>query len=82
MNVSGCAAIGVLMVLIAEVRTAEVRTADPLVRPSLGTGVLGGFTTFSTYAVDTQRLLDTGRAGLALGYLAATMAGALGNIGP
>ncbi|ADP82221.1 fluoride efflux transporter CrcB [Pseudofrankia inefficax] len=74
-NVSGCAAIGVLMVLIA-----EVRTAHPLVRPFLGTGILGGFTTFSTYAVDTQRLLDAGRAGLALGYLAATMAGALGAV--
>ncbi|MBL7489366.1 fluoride efflux transporter CrcB [Frankia sp. AgB1.9] len=74
-NVSGCAAIGVLMVLIA-----EVRTAHPLVRPFLGTGVLGGFTTFSTYAVDTQRLLDTDRPGLALGYLAATMAGALGAV--
>ncbi|MCK9894203.1 fluoride efflux transporter CrcB [Frankia sp. AgB32] len=74
-NVCGCAAIGVLMVLIA-----EMRTAHPLVRPFLGTGILGGFTTFSTYAVDAERLLDAGRAGLALAYLAGTMLGALGAV--
>jgi CrcB protein len=74
-NTAGCAAIGVLMVLIA-----EVRTAHPLVRPFLGTGMLGGFTTFSTYAVDTQRLVDSGRAGLALAYLTLTVLGALGAV--
>ena len=50
-NVVGCALMGVLMVLVTE-RFA----APPLVRPFLGTGVLGGFTTFSTYAVDADRL--------------------------
>jgi CrcB protein len=74
-NTAGCAAIGVLMVLIA-----EVRTAHPLVRPFLGTGMLGGFTTFSTYAVDGQRLVDGGRAGLALAYLTLTVLGALGAV--
>jgi CrcB protein len=51
-NVSGCLLIGVLLVVIT-----EVRTVHPLGRPFLGTGVLGGFTTFSTFAVDTERLL-------------------------
>jgi CrcB protein len=51
-NVVGCALMGVLMVLVTE-RFA----APPLVRPFLGTGVLGGFTTFSTYAVDADRLI-------------------------
>ncbi|CAO5187454.1 Fluoride-specific ion channel FluC 2 [Frankia sp. AiPs1] len=74
-NVIGCAAISVLMVLIV-----ERRTAHPLVRPFLGTGVLGGFTTFSTYAVDAQRLVDGGRAGLALAYLTLTVIGALGAV--
>ncbi len=75
MNTAGCAAIGLLMVVIT-----EVRAVHPLVRPFLGTGVLGGFTTFSTYAVDAERLLDTGRAGLALAYLALTVTLALGAV--
>ncbi|AEH08378.1 MULTISPECIES: fluoride efflux transporter CrcB [Protofrankia] len=74
-NTAGCAAIGLLMVVIT-----EVRAVHPLVRPFLGTGVLGGFTTFSTYAVDAERLLDTGRAGLALAYLALTVTLALGAV--
>ncbi|MET9732102.1 fluoride efflux transporter CrcB [Streptomyces sp. NPDC006458] len=71
-NVSGCAVIGVFMVLVT-----EARTVHRLVRPFFGTGVLGGFTTFSTYAVDIQRLLDHGRPGTALAYLAATLLAAL-----
>ncbi|MEU5364203.1 fluoride efflux transporter CrcB [Streptomyces sp. NPDC005925] len=66
-NIAGCALIGVLMVAVT-----ELRAPHRLVRPFLGTGVLGGFTTFSTYAVDIQRLLDTGRGTTALAYLAAT----------
>ncbi len=66
-NVAGCAAVGVLMVIVT-----EVRTAHPLVRPFLGTGVLGGFTTFSTYAVDVRDLLEDGRAAAGLACLAAT----------
>lgn len=47
-NVLGCALIGVLMVLVAD--------AHPLVRPFLGVGVLGGFTTFSAYAIEFTRV--------------------------
>ena len=43
-----------------------------LLRPFVGTGVLGGFTTFSTYAVDLQRLLAGGHAWTAVAYLVAT----------
>jgi CrcB protein len=71
-NVTGCTLMGVLMVLIT-----ERITAHPLVRPFLGTGVLGGYTTFSTYAVDAQHLFDGGRAGIALLYLAGTLVAAL-----
>jgi CrcB protein len=38
------------------------------VRLFLGTGVLGGFTTYSTLADDTARLLDVGRWGAGSGY--------------
>ncbi|MBO1414442.1 fluoride efflux transporter CrcB [Streptomyces sp. FH025] len=71
-NALGCAVIGVFLTLIT-----EVRAAHPLVRPFFGTGVLGGFTTFSTYAVDVQRLVRAGHAGAGLAYLAATVLAAL-----
>jgi CrcB protein len=74
-NVSGCLLIGVLMVLIT-----EVWSAHRLLRPFLGVGVLGGYTTFSTYAVDVQRLVAAGAARTALAYLAGTLAAALAAV--
>ncbi|MGI5212647.1 fluoride efflux transporter CrcB [Plantactinospora sp. CA-290183] len=74
-NLAGCALIGVLM-QVTGTRLAPHR----LLRPFLGTGVLGGFTTFSTYAVDFRALLDAGRATLATGYLLGTLAGALAAV--
>ncbi|MEV6166946.1 fluoride efflux transporter CrcB [Streptomyces sp. NPDC051954] len=71
-NVVGCAVIGVFMVVIT-----DIWAAHRLVRPFFGTGVLGGFTTFSTYAVDIQKLVDTGHPSTALAYLAATLLAAL-----
>lgn len=74
-NVVGCAVIGVFMVVIS-----EVRSAHRLVRPFFGTGVLGGFTTFSTYAVDIERLVDTGRARTGIAYLGLTPLAALAAV--
>ncbi|MFI0717608.1 fluoride efflux transporter CrcB [Streptomyces sp. NPDC021224] len=71
-NAVGCAVIGVFMVLIT-----EVWTAHRLVRPFFGTGVLGGFTTFSTYAVDVQQLVQHGQARTALAYMVSTLFAAL-----
>ncbi|MER5305093.1 fluoride efflux transporter CrcB [Streptomyces lasiicapitis] len=76
-NAVGCALMGVLMVLITQARTTPVH---PLVRPFLATGVLGGFTTFSTYAVDSERLLDGGRVRTGLMYLALTPLTALAAV--
>ncbi|WP_431932357.1 FluC/FEX family fluoride channel [Micromonospora sp. RP3T] len=70
-NVTGCLLIGVLMAVLT------ARPAGPLVRPFLGVGVLGGFTTFSAYAVDAQRLVTAGAPGTALVYLAMTVLAAL-----
>ncbi|HEX7321886.1 MAG TPA: fluoride efflux transporter CrcB [Mycobacterium sp.] len=42
-------------------------------RPLLGTGLCGGLTTFSTMQVETLRMLEHGRFGLAIGYLAASI---------
>ncbi|WP_433732659.1 fluoride efflux transporter FluC [Nocardia sp. CA-129566] len=56
-NVMGCFAIGILMVLIT-----GVWVAHRLLRPFLGIGFLGGFTTFSIYSVEVRRLLESGAA--------------------
>ncbi|WP_111765644.1 fluoride efflux transporter CrcB [Nakamurella deserti] len=71
-NVSGCLLIGVLLGVLA-----DRPRAHPLLRPLLGTGVLGGYTTFSTYTVDLHRLLTTGHVGTAAMYLLGTLAAAL-----
>ncbi|WP_411081441.1 FluC/FEX family fluoride channel [Streptomyces sp. cmx-18-6] len=75
-NVSGCALIGVLMVLTVE----RGRVRRPLVRPFLGVGVLGGFTTFSTYAADVSGLLVRQELVAALAYMAATVVAALAAV--
>ncbi|MDQ4092557.1 MAG: fluoride efflux transporter CrcB [Actinomycetota bacterium] len=71
-NVSGCLLIGVLMVLIS-----EVWSAHRLLRPLLDPGVLGGYTTFSTYTVDAPVLFDGGHTGFGLIYLGVTLVCAL-----
>ncbi|MFE3056504.1 fluoride efflux transporter FluC [Nocardia sp. NPDC059239] len=71
-NVAGCFLIGVLMVIVT-----ETITAHPLVRPFLGVGILGGFTTFSTYANETRGLLQPGTVATAFTYMAATLVCAL-----
>lgn len=71
-NTLGCLLIGVLMVLIT-----DAWTAHRLVRPFFGVGVLGGFTTFSTYAVEIRGLLHPGGVALAFTYLAGTLLAAV-----
>ncbi|HSI93570.1 MAG TPA: CrcB family protein [Jiangellaceae bacterium] len=66
-NAAGCLLIGVLMAALLEL-TAPHR----LLRPLVGIGILGGFTTFSGYAVGVHMLVVDGRPGIALAYLAAT----------
>lgn len=43
----------------------------------LMTGVLGGFTTFSAFSLDTLRLMEDGRLGVAGGYVVASVVGCL-----
>jgi CrcB protein len=70
-NLAGCLLIGVLVAAVVRFDGA------PILRPMLGTGVLGGFTTFSGYAVDGTGLLVDGRYLAAAAYLAGTPAGAV-----
>ena len=71
-NVSGSLLIGILMAVLG-LRPAHHR----LVRPFLGVGVLGGFTTFSAYAVQSHELVRSGHPLVALVYLGGTMIAAL-----
>lgn len=66
-NISGCLLIGVLYTVLA-----GAARPNPLLRPLLGVGVLGGYTTFSTWSVETVQLAEHGRYGLALGYALAS----------
>ncbi len=70
-NVGGCLLMGVLMASLA-----NLPRPHRLLRPFLGVGLLGGFTTFSTFSVDAERLVRAGRTGLAVGYVALTLAAA------
>jgi fluoride exporter len=67
-NVSGCLLLGVLMVLVTEVWPAK-----RYLRPFVGVGVLGGFTTFSTAMVDVRALVSAGEPALGLLYLGGTV---------
>lgn len=68
-NVSGSFALGVVVGLLAH------RPGAPAwVRPLLATGVLGSYTTYSTFAVETNDLL-LARPGLAGVYLVASAVG-------
>ena len=59
-NLIGCVAIGVAA---RRLRVGTVAWAFVV------TGVLGGFTTFSSFAVEVDELIDADRAGVALGYV-------------
>lgn len=76
-NVLGCLALG------AVVRWLQVSAVSPEMRPFLTIGLLGAFTTFSTFSFETVALLQDGqwtKAGVYLGAsvlvgLAAVIAG-------
>ncbi|PYY38280.1 CrcB family protein [Curtobacterium sp. MCBD17_030] len=65
-NVVGAFCLGLLLDALAR-RGPDVGRRRAL-RLFVGTGVLGGFTTYSTLADDTARLLDVGRWAAGSGY--------------
>lgn len=67
-NTSGSLLLAFLLVLAAE-RFPRSR----MVRPVLGTGVMGAYTTFSTMVVEVDQLARSGHGTLAAGYLLASL---------
>lgn len=63
--------------LLALLPAAAAVLAHPRWPLFLGTGVLGGFTTLSTYAEQGRALADSGSPWLAFAYLAGTLAACL-----
>ena len=73
-NVAGAFAIGLLCALAAR----QGPGMDPRLVLALKTGVCGGFTTFSTFALETATLLQDGQTLLAAVYVLASMLLGLG----
>ena len=71
-NLCGSLAIGFLVPL-----TEYVTPRAPLLRPLVLIGFLGGWTTYSTLAVEATLLGKSGEVGTCLVYLVATVAGGL-----
>jgi len=74
-NTSGAFAIGVLLVVIVE-RSGASR----YLRPFVIVGVLGGWTTMSTLAVEAVTLADAGRWPVAAAYLGASLIAGIGAV--
>lgn len=72
-NVLGAFALGYLLEALARRGRETVRRRK--IRLGIGTGVLGGFTTYSALALETQRLLADGLTWMALLYVVLTLAG-------
>lgn len=66
-------AIGSFLVAVVVYAGFEASAISPTMRLALGTGLMGGFTTYSTFSLETMRLLDSGSPGLAALYVLATV---------
>jgi CrcB protein len=72
-NLIGCFAMGLVTMLVVRRPELGLQGAAPFV----ATGLLGGFTTFSAFSLETFQLVERGRPLLAVGYVAASLAGTL-----
>lgn len=71
-NLLGCLLLGVLLDWI-DARRHDWSATHPrrarLARPLVASGVLGGFTTFSTFAAETEAMVRAGAGGAAAAYV-------------
>jgi fluoride exporter len=71
-NMIGCLALGLLTAYLP-----RLRNLPSYVATGLGTGLVGSFTTFSTFSVETVQLLCTSHWGMALFYVFLSLCGGL-----
>jgi fluoride exporter len=74
-NLSGSLAIGIFVPFVEKWTPRQ-----PLLRPFLVVGILGGWTTYSALAVSAITLLQGGHVAPSVLYLAATLAGGTGLV--
>jgi len=72
-NILGCLAIGCLVSFFA-LKTSVSQTMSLF----LTVGLLGGFTTFSAFSMEAMAMIDGGKYGSALTYIALSVGGGLG----
>jgi fluoride exporter len=75
-NISGSMAMGVLIVWVL-----SMHAPHPWLRPFLGVGVLGGWTTFSTFALDIHTMVTAGNGPLATAYLVGSLVVGIAAVG-
>jgi fluoride exporter len=74
-NLVGAFALGLVLEALARRGPDEGRRRA--VRLAVGTGFLGAFTTYSSFALEVDQYLRSGRVGLGAGYALATVAAGL-----
>lgn len=70
-NVSGAFLLGLLLETLA--RRGPDHGRRRMVRLMVGTGFMGGFTTYAALATDSAALIGTGSPGVGIGYALATL---------
>lgn len=74
-NISGSFALGALMVFLL-----DVWPPSRYLRPFVAVGLLGGYTTFSTYMLEARTLIAEDQVPTAMAYLAGTLASGLAAV--
>jgi fluoride exporter len=74
-NVVGCFSIAAILQV-----ALHAPTFSPTLRLALTTGLLGGFTTYSSFAYETTQLFQTGSSSAALTNFAITTLGCFGAV--
>ena len=72
-NLLGCFVIGLIAALAVKNNSLSSKTVL-----FIKTGLCGGFTTFSTFALETETLIKTGQSGLAVLYIALSVVAGVG----
>ena len=75
-NLIGGFAMGLIAGWLAR---AHAGSGEPW-RLLLGVGVMGGFTTFSSFSLETMLMIERGQAGMALAYALFSVIGAVGAL--